>query len=317
MNVLITGGAGFIGSNLARYWTQRHPNDRVVVLDALTYAGHRESLAGLPVRFVHGDVTRPDDVRNALEGVDLVLHLAAETHNDRAIGGPMTAVQTNVVGTATLLEGCRKLDVKRLHHVSTDEVYGSLALDTPEVFTVDSPYRPRGPYSASKAGADHLVRAWHETYGLAVTISSCSNNFGPYQHPEKLVPLAITHLLNGQKVPIYGNGQNVRDWIYVTDHCEAIDMIARHGRIGDTYLVSAQQQLSNLAMVRRLLGLLGADEGAIEFVADRPGHDLRYALDPTKIVTELHWAPRHDFETALRETVEWYRGHPEWWRPLV
>ena len=238
MKVVITGGAGFIGSNLAHYWRSHHPHDAVVVLDALTYAGHRESIRDLEsngsFQFVQVDLRDPARVRDTVKGADLVIHLAAETHNDRAVTDPLPFVRTNVEGTAVLLEAIRQLDVPRFHHVSTDEVFGSLALDTQEKFNEGSPYRPRGPYSASKAAGDHLVRAWHETYGLAVTLSNCSNNFGPFQHPEKLIPLAITRLMRGGKIPVYGDGRNVRDWIHVEDHCAAIDAVCARGKVGST-----------------------------------------------------------------------------------
>jgi dTDP-glucose 4,6-dehydratase len=320
VKVLITGGAGFIGSNLTRQWLAAHPEDRVTVFDLLTYAGRRESLVDLEAtsnyHFVRGDVADPEAVREACAGVDLLLHLAAETHNDRAISDPTPFVRTNVVGTATILEACRKLDIPRAHFVSTDEVFGSLDLGDPKRFTEESPYRPRGPYSASKAAADHLVRAWQTTYGLPVTISNCSNNFGPYQFPEKLIPLAITNLLRHERVPLYGDGRNVRDWIYVEDHCAALDLMARRGRPGTTYLVSAETELSNLALLERLCGLLDATTDQIEPVPDRPGHDRRYALDPRRLREELGWRPAHEFDAALSATVDWYRTHRSWWEPL-
>jgi dTDP-glucose 4,6-dehydratase len=321
MRVVITGGAGFIGANLAHYWLGAYPEDHVTVFDLLTYAGRRESLRDLEVRpsfdFVRGDVTDPEAANRVVQGADLVLHLAAESHNDRAITGPLATVHTNVDGTAVLLEACRRSNVARFHQVSTDEVFGHLPLGTSDRFREDSPYRPRGPYSASKAGADHLVRAWHATYGLPVTLSSCANNFGPYQFPEKLIPLAIARILNGGKVPLYGDGLYVRDWIYVLDHCSALDVIAHRGRIGETYLVSAEVELANIELVRRLLRLLGRDESAIEHVPDRPGHDRRYATDASKLRNELGWRPAHDFEAALAATVAWYRENRWWWEPLL
>lgn len=321
MQIVITGGAGFIGSNLVRYWLAAHPEDRVAVVDALTYAGRRESLADLETNprfsFHLANITDAAAMSTALEGAELVVHLAAETHNDRAIQDPLTFVRTNVLGTGVLLEACRRRDVRRFHHVSTDEVYGSLELDDPTRFTEGSAYRPRGPYSASKAASDHLVRAWGETYGFPATISNCGNNFGPYQFPEKLIPLAITRVLRGEKVPLYGDGKNVRDWIYVEDHCAAVDQIAHRGRPGTTYLVSAEHELSNRAVIGELLALCGRGPEAIEYVADRPGHDRRYGLDPARLREELGWTPRHDFRTALGETVAWYRDHPAWWQPLI
>ena len=321
MQVVITGGAGFIGSNLTRRWVHAHPEDSVTVLDALTYAGRRESLATLEhkprFRFVHGDICDPRAVESALAGADLVVHLAAESHNDRAVKDPMPFIRTNVEGTATLLEACRKLDIQRFHHVSTDEVFGSLSLEDAQKFTEETPYRPRGPYSASKASADHVVRAWFETYGLPVTLSNCSNNFGPYQYPEKLIALAITRLLTGGKVPLYGDGRHVRDWIFVEDHCDALDLIAHRGKPGHTYLVSAETELPNIEVVRRILRQFGKGEDFIERVTDRPGHDRRYALDARRLREDLGWKPQHDFDEALKMTVAWYRQNEDWWRPLL
>jgi dTDP-glucose 4,6-dehydratase len=321
VRVVITGGAGFIGSNLTRWWIRSHPNDFVTVFDALTYAGRRESLNDVEqhpnFRFVHGDIRDPAAVSATLRDADVVIHLAAESHNDRAVKDPMPFVETNVVGTATLLEACRRLNIPRFHHVSTDEVFGSLPLDSPLRFTETSAYQPRGPYSASKASADHLVRAWHETFGLPVTLSNCSNNFGPYQFPEKLISLAITQLLTGGKVPVYGDGLNVRDWIFVDDHCSALDLIVHRGKLGQTYLVSARMELSNIEVIRRILRHLGKGEDSIEWVPDRPGHDRRYALEAQRLTDELGWRPAHDFDQALTETIEWYRRNPAWWRSLL
>ncbi len=321
MKVVLTGGAGFIGSNLAHYWRRQHPEDELVVYDLLTYAGRRESLADLEgtpgFRFVQGDLLDLPSISREVQGADLVLHLAAESHNDRAIQEPLRFVRTNVLGTGTLLEACRHGDVRRFHHVSTDEVYGSLELNDPHRFVEGSPYQPRGPYSASKAGSDHLVRAWSETYGFPATLSNCGNNFGSYQYPEKLIPLSIIRLLRGEKVRLYGDGKNVRDWIYVLDHCDAIDSIAHRGRTGTTYLVSAQNERSNREVVDRILRCLGQGPDRVEYVADRPGHDRRYALDPTRIRTELGWKPSHAFDEALAETVQWYQHHEAWWGPLL
>jgi dTDP-glucose 4,6-dehydratase len=321
VRVVITGGAGFIGSRLVHLWSAAHPDDSLVVLDALTYAGHRESLSELEenrrFQFVLGDICDAPRVRDVLRGADFVIHLAAETHNDRAIEDPRPFVRTNVEGTATLLEACRKLDVPRFHHVSTDEVFGSLPLEGSDKFRETTPYAPRSPYAASKAAADHLVRAWFETYGLPVTLSNCSNNFGPYQQPEKLIPLAITRLMRGQRVPLYGDGRNVRDWIFVDDHCSALDLIAHAGRVGCTYLVSAGMELANIDVVRRILRHVDKGEEAIQFVKDRPGHDRRYALDSSLLRSELGWTPSHDFDSALAMTIQWYRENERWWRPLV
>jgi dTDP-glucose 4,6-dehydratase len=321
VRVVITGGAGFIGSNLVHRWMHSHPADEVVVFDALTYAGRRESLSDLESRrgfqFVRGNVCDPQAVKSALAGADVVVHLAAESHNDRAILEPMPFVRTNIEGTVTLLECCRKLDIPRFHHVSTDEVFGSLSLESQQKFTEETAYQPRGPYSASKASADHLVKAWFETYGLPVTISNCSNNFGPYQYPEKLIALAITRLLTTGNVPLYGDGRHVRDWIFVEDHCDALDMISHRGKPGRTYIVSAEMELSNVDVVRRVLKQFGVGEERIERVADRPGHDRRYALDATRLREELGWRPLHDFDTALKMTIDWYRDNEDWWRPLI
>ncbi|MGH9029780.1 MAG: dTDP-glucose 4,6-dehydratase [Acidimicrobiales bacterium] len=321
MRVVITGGAGFIGSRLAHYWRREHPDDDLIVLDALTYAGHRESLRDLEGRegfqFVQVDICDESRVATELRDVDLVIHLAAETHNDRAVTDPMPFVRANVVGTVTLLEACRRAGVPRFHHVSTDEVFGSLPLSGTEKFTESSPYAPRGPYSASKAAADHFVRAWHETYGLRVTLSNCSNNFGPAQHPEKLIALAITRLLSGGKVPVYGDGKNVRDWIFVEDHCSAIDVITHRGRPGATYLVSAESELPNIEVVLRILARLDKESDWIEFVPDRPGHDRRYALDASRLREELGWAPTVGFEMGLDRTIDWYRQNEAWWRPMI
>ncbi len=321
MRVVITGGAGFIGSNLVHYWVVHHPDDEVLVYDALTYAGRRESLTDLEGRrgfhFVHGDIGDSQALSSVLHDVDLVVHLAAESHNDRAIRDPVIFVRTNVLGTAMLLEACRKAGVKRLHHVSSDEVFGTLSLDEPRRFTADSPYQPRGPYAASKAGSDHLVRAWSETYGFPVTISNCGNNFGPFQFPEKLIALSLVRLIRGQKVQLYGDGLHVRDWIYVEDHCEAVDLVAHLGRPGSSYLVSAENEFSNREIIDRLLRMFGRGQESVEFVPDRLGHDRRYALDPSKLKTELGWKPRHTLDEALYQTAEWYRQNPEWWRPLM
>lgn len=321
MKVVLTGGAGFIGSNLAHYWHEAYPSDHLTVLDALTYSGHRESLADLEradnFEFVHGDIRDAPLVQAVFAGADMVLHLAAETHNDRAIADPAPFIRTNVEGTGVLLEAARKADLARFHHVSTDEVFGTLSLDDDRRFTTESLYQPRSPYAASKAAADHLVRAWAETYGLETTISNCGNNFGPFQHPEKLIPLAITRFLRDESVPVYGDGRNVRDWIYVEDHCEALDAIAHRGRPGATYLVSAENERSNNDVLDLVLRLLGKERRLLQRVPDRPGHDRRYSLDPSKLRTELGWRPRTDFDEGMRRTVEWYRRNEAWWSPLV
>ncbi len=322
MRILVTGGAGFIGANLLHLLARDHPEDSLVTLDALTYAGHRESIRSLEqtgrLKFVHGDIRSQETVEPLVREADVVVHLAAESHVDRSISDARPFLETNVLGTGVLLEAARRHDLRRFHLVSTDEVMGSLPLDRPELkFTTTSPYDPRSPYAASKAGADHLARAYFHTYGLPVTLSNCSNNFGPFHHPEKLIPLAITNLLRGRKVPVYGDGKNVRDWIYVEDHCAAIDQIVRRGKPGSTYLVGADCELPNNEVVRRILRIMGKGEEWIEYVRDRPGHDRRYAIDSSVLREALGWRPRHSFDDALRATVQWYTDHRGWWEPLV
>ncbi len=321
MILLVTGGAGFIGSNFILYWMAHHPDDSIVNLDKLTYAGNPENLATVEKNshytFVHGDICDPGAVRSAMEGVEMVVHFAAESHVDRSIHDPAPFVKTNVVGTHVLLDAARAAKVLRFHHVSTDEVFGSLALHDLGKFSERTPYDPRSPYSASKAGSDHLVRAYYHTFGLPVTITNCSNNFGPFQFPEKLIPLAITNILEGKKVPVYGDGEYVRDWLYVEDHCRAIDVVLAKGKVGDTYCVGERtKDISNLEVVRMILQKMGKDESVIEFVKDRPGHDRRYAIDWSKINRELGWKPLHDFEEWLTKTIEWYKAHESWWRDV-
>ena len=320
--LLITGGAGFIGANFVHYWARRHPADRMVVLDALTYAGNRESIADVDceggLRFVHGDIADAPLVHSlfAEEQFDTVVHFAAESHVDRSIEGPAAFVHTNVTGTLVLLEAAREAwgdqsQGRRFHHISTDEVYGSLAPDDP-AFTEQTPYDPSSPYSASKAASDHLARAWHRTYGLPVTISNCSNNYGPLQHREKLIPTVIHNALAGRPIPVYGQGSNIRDWLYVEDHCAAIERILEAGEAGRTWNVGGRCELDNLALVRRLCALLdemtgqGPHAELIEFVQDRPGHDFRYAINCDRIGGELGWQPATAVEDGLRDTVQWY-----------
>jgi dTDP-glucose 4,6-dehydratase len=316
MKLLITGGAGFIGSNFIHHILGTQPETEIVNLDALTYAGNLENLAALKddqrYRFVKGDITDAALVDSLVAECDAVVHFAAESHVDRSILGPEAFVRTNILGTFTLLEAARK-DNKRLHHVSTDEVFGSLAPDAP-AFSETTPYDPRSPYSASKASSDHLVRSYAHTYGLPVTISNCSNNYGPYHVPEKLSPLAITNLLEGKSVPVYGDGGQVRDWLYVEDHCRAIDLILRQGKIGETYCVGGNGEKENLWIVKKLLALLGKDESMIEYVKDRPGHDRRYAINFDKIKSELGWQPTVTLEEGLAKTVEWFKSHESWWK---
>jgi dTDP-glucose 4,6-dehydratase len=321
MKLLVTGGAGFIGSSFIRYWLKNHPDDQVVNFDKLTYAGNLESLKDISdnpqYTFIQGDITDPAIVDLAMQGVDYVIHFAAESHVDRSVLDPFVFVKTNVLGTAVLLDAALKYKVKRFHHVSTDEVFGSLELESDKKFREDTPYDPRSPYSASKAGSDHLVRAYHEIFGLPITITNCANNFGPYHFPEKFIPLAITNLLEGKKVPVYGDGLNVRDWLYVDDHARAIEKVLLNGRNGETYLVgSIVEDIPNIEIVKKLLKLLDKDESFIEFVTDRPGHDRRYAIDWSKIKNELGWEPEYDFDTYLERTVQWYKENEWWWKPL-
>lgn len=318
MKILVTGGAGFIGANFVRYWIGRHPTDAITNLDKLTYAGNPENLKGISQNFIHGDIADKPLVTKAMQGVDMVVHFAAESHVDRSITEPSPFVTTNIVGTQILLESALQFGIKRFHHISTDEVFGSLPLGSSEKFNEQTRYDPRSPYSASKAGSDHMVRAYYHTYGLPITITNCSNNFGPYQFPEKFIPLAITNILQGKKVPVYGDGKNVRDWLYVDDHCRAIEMILLHGKIGETYCVGGvTADIDNLTVVRKIIQLMGAQESAIEFVKDRLGHDRRYAIDWTKIEKELGWKPMADFDTYLVKTIEWYKANESWWKPLI
>lgn len=316
MRVVVTGGAGFIGANLTRLLVGETEHE-VVVLDALTYAGHLSSLEGVleRIRFVHGDIRDRQVVEEALSGAEAVLHLAAESHVDRSIRDGRAFLETNVVGTQVLLDVARAAGVERFVQVSTDEVYGSLGESGQ--FTEDSPPAPRSPYAASKAGGDLLALAHHTTHGLPVVVTRCSNNYGPYQFPEKLIPLTIMRAMTGEPVPVYGNGRNVRDWIHVEDHCRGILAALRHGRPGCVYNLGGGAERTNLEMVRAILRLTGAPSGLVRFVADRPGHDFRYAVDASRSRSELGWAPRHDLETGLAETVRWYRDHPGWWTPLL
>jgi dTDP-glucose 4,6-dehydratase len=310
MKLLVTGGAGFIGSNFIYYWLDKYPADQIVNLDKLTYAGHLENLAGLEnnpnYRFVLGDITDYDLVDALVKGVDVIVNFAAETHVDRSIKDSGAFVKSNVEGTRVLLEAAKNNGHIRFHQISTDEVFGALRPGDPK-FSEKTPYDPRSPYSASKAAADHLVRAYYHTYGLPITISNCSNNYGPRQFPEKLIPLAITRLLAGQTIPIYGQGLNIRDWIFVDDHNRGVDMILKKGKIGETYCLGGGNELTNLEIAHRLLEILNLREDRIEYVADRPGHDFRYAIDYSKAKNELGFEPQVDFNEGLRQTVEWYR----------
>ena len=315
--IIVTGGAGFIGSNFVHWVVDNQPGVHVTVLDALTYAGNRANLDGIPeerMTFVHGDICDAPLVDELFAHADAVVHFAAESHNDNSIADPAPFLRTNVEGTFTLLEAARKHKV-RFHHISTDEVYGDLALDDPAKFTEDTPYHPSSPYSSTKASSDLLVRAWHRTYGVRATISNCSNNYGPRQHIEKFIPRQITNILCGIRPKLYGDGKNVRDWIHTEDHSSAVWEILTRGRIGETYLIGANGERGNIDVLRAILAGMGKAEDDFDWVRDRPGHDRRYAIDATKLRTELGWTPKHtDFAEGLAQTIEWYRANPEWWQ---
>lgn len=321
MKLFITGGQGFIGSNFVRYWMQKHPDDDIINFDLLTYAGNIENLKDISsnphYKFIQGDIRNKTQVMEAMNGVDTVVHFAAETHVDRSIMDPSSFVTTNVLGTQVLLECAKELSIKRFHHISTDEVFGSLELGTKEKFSEKTPYTPHSPYSASKAGSDHLVRAYFDTYGLPVTITNCSNNYGPYQYPEKLMALTITNVLEGKKVPVYTPGNQVRDWLYVEDHCSAIEAVLENGKVGETYCVGGlTEDVTNKDVISMMLKLLGKDDSQMELVKDRPGHDVRYAIDWTKIHTNLSWKPSVTLEEGLKKTIDWYISNESWWKRL-
>lgn len=317
-NIIVTGGCGFIGSNFVHYVVNNHPEVHVTVLDKLTYAGNKENIAGLPedrVELVVGDICDKELLDKLVPGHDAIVHYAAESHNDNSIANPGPFLRTNVEGTYCLLEACRKYDV-RYHHVSTDEVYGDLALDDPARFTEETPYNPSSPYSSTKAASDLLVRAWTRTYGLKTTISNCSNNYGPYQHVEKFIPRQITNIICGIKPKLYGDGQNVRDWIHTEDHSSAVWTILTKGKLGETYLIGADGEKNNIDVLHAILKGMGKDENDFDWVKDRPGHDRRYAIDSTKLRTELGWQPQHtNFEEGLAQTIQWYKDNESWWRP--
>ena len=324
MKLIITGGAGFIGSNFIYYELKQHSEDEFICLDKLTYAGNLSSLEAAMqqpnFKFVKGDIADRDFVYSLFEAEkpDVVVNFAAESHVDRSILEPELFLKTNVIGTGVLMDACRKYGIKRYHQVSTDEVYGDLPLDRPDLFfTETTPLHTSSPYSASKASADLLVLAYHRTYGLPVTISRCSNNYGPYHFPEKLIPLMIINALHDKALPVYGDGANVRDWLYVEDHCSAIDLIIRHGRGGEVYNVGGHNEKSNLDVVKIILKALGKSEDLITFVKDRPGHDRRYAIDPTKIHNELGWLPQMKFEDGIAKTIEWYLANEDWWEEII
>nr|WP_240974356.1 dTDP-glucose 4,6-dehydratase [Arthrobacter sp. SF27] len=315
--MLVTGGAGFIGSNFVHYVVE-NTDAHVTVLDKLTYAGNRASLDGVPkerLGFVHGDIADPAVVNSLVADADAVVHFAAESHNDNSLQDPRPFLDTNIMGTYTLLEAVRRHD-KRFHHISTDEVYGDLELDDPQRFTESTPYNPSSPYSSTKAGSDLLVRAWVRSFGVQATISNCSNNYGPYQHVEKFIPRQITNVIDGIRPKLYGAGENVRDWIHANDHSSAVLTILERGQIGETYLIGADGEKNNKDVVELILTTMGEPAAGYDHVLDRPGHDLRYAIDSTRLRTELGWTPKFsDFESGLASTVEWYRNNEAWWRP--
>jgi dTDP-glucose 4,6-dehydratase len=324
MKIIVTGGAGFIGGNYIHIMLKKHPADEIICLDALTYAGNMETLE--PVmqkpnfKFVKADITDRVTVYDlfAKEKPDVVINFAAESHVDRSLVNPELFLQTNIIGTSVLLDACRKYGIKRYHQVSTDEVYGDLPLDRPDLFfTEETPLNTSSPYSASKASADLLVLAYFRTFGIPATISRCSNNYGPYHFPEKLIPLMIANALNNKPLPIYGTGENVRDWLYVEDHCTAIDLIVRNGRVGEVYNIGGHNEKTNLEVVRAILKELGKGEGSISYVTDRLGHDRRYAIDPTKIKNELGWEPTTGFDTGIKKTIIWYLTHKPWWQRII
>lgn len=323
MKLLVTGGAGFIGSNFIIYWLKKYPQDKIINLDKLTYAGNLENLKTVEknknYKFVYGDIC-DFKLANYLikeNRIDIIVHFAAESHVDRSIIDTSPFIKTNIEGTYVLLEAALKNGKIRFHHISTDEVFGALSLETKEKFNEKSPYNPRSPYSASKAASDHLVRSYSITHNLPVTISNCSNNYGPYQFPEKLIPLAITNIIEGKKVPVYGDGLYVRDWLYVEDHCRAIDLIIKKGKINETYFIGGlRNDISNIELIKKILKIMGKNESFIEFVKDRPGHDRRYAIDWSKINKELGWKPKIDLDTGLKLTINWYLKNKEWWKKI-
>lgn len=318
-NIIVTGGCGFIGSNFVHYVVNNHPEVHVTVLDKLTYAGNPENIAGLPsdrVELVVGDICDAELLDRLVPGHDAIVHYAAESHNDNSIDDPTPFLRTNVEGTFCLLQAARKYNV-RYHHVSTDEVYGDLALDDPAKFTEETPYRPSSPYSSTKAASDHLVRAWHRTFGVRATISNCSNNYGPYQHVEKFIPRQITNILDGVRPKLYGDGRNVRDWIHTDDHSSAVWTILTKGEMGETYLIGADGEKSNIDVLRAILERMGKPTDDFDWVRDRPGHDRRYAIDSTKLRRELGWGPKHtDFSEGLDQTIAWYTENRAWWEPV-
>jgi dTDP-glucose 4,6-dehydratase len=316
--VIVTGGAGFIGSNFVRYIYKERPDWKITVLDALTYAGNKENLEGLDksrVELVVGNICDAELVDRLVKDNEAIIHFAAESHNDNSLKTPWPFVESNIIGTYTLIEAARKHN-KRFHHISTDEVYGDLELDDPNKFTADTPYNPSSPYSSTKASSDLLVRAWVRSFGLQATISNCSNNYGSYQHVEKMIPRQITNILCGDKLKLYGSGENVRDWIHAEDHSSGVLAILEKGKIGETYLIGANGEKSNLEVFELILKHMGKDQDWLEHVKDRAGHDMRYAIDASKLVNELGWSPKYtDFEEGLKQTIEWYKNNEDWWKP--
>ncbi len=324
MTVIVTGGAGFIGANFVYHMLSAHPDYRIVCVDALTYAGNlstlKDAMDNPNFRFCKADICDRDAIDKIFEEEhpDIVVNFAAESHVDRSIENPDIFLRTNIIGTSVMMDACRKYGIKRYHQVSTDEVYGDLPLDRPDLmFTEDTPIHTSSPYSSSKAGADLLVLAYHRTYGLPVTISRCSNNYGPYHFPEKLIPLMIVNCLHNKPLPVYGKGENVRDWLYVEDHCRAIDLIIHNGRVGEVYNVGGHNEMSNINIVKLILENLDKPESLITYVADRKGHDMRYAIDPTKIHTELGWLPETKFADGIKKTIAWYLEHRDWWEEII
>ena len=324
MKVLVTGGAGFIGGNFVHHMVNKYPDYQIVNLDLLTYAGNLETLKPVEdkpnYKFVKGDIADEAFIMDLFEKekFDVVVNFAAESHVDRSIEDPGIVVQTNVMGTRVLLDASRKFVVKRYHQVSTDEVYGDLPLDRPDLFfTENTPIHTSSPYSASKASADLFVLAYHRTFGTPVTVSRCSNNYGPYHFPEKLIPLMISRALADEELPVYGNGENVRDWLHVSDHCEAIDLIIHKGKVGEVYNIGGHNERTNLQVVQTILKALDKPESLIKYVKDRPGHDRRYAIDPTKIETELGWKPKYNFDTGIAQTIQWYLDNEDWWKHII
>lgn len=324
MKIIVTGGAGFIGGNFIHYTLKKYPKYKVICIDSLTYAGNLETLESVKdnenFKFIKADITNRNEIYSIFEygNPDIIVNFAAESHVDRSIENPEIFLNTNIIGTSVLLDACKKYGIKRYHQVSTDEVYGDLPIDRPDLFfTEDTPINPSSPYSASKASADLLVMSYYRTFNLPVTISRCSNNYGPYHFPEKLIPLMILNTLKDKKLPIYGNGMNIRDWLYVEDHCSAIDKIIHNGTVGEIYNIGGHNEKTNLEVVKTIIKELGKSEDLIEYVKDRPGHDLRYAIDPSKISRELGWIPETKFEDGIKKTIKWYIDNEDWWSNII